>query len=534
MGYTAFERFMIGWADAIQLDEPCQISNMAAISDKPEMYLVAKTNQEYYMLENRQNGKWDYLTGSKSFGHGLLITHIDLDVSRWSTNRVNDDPSHQCFTFFSAGNTIDNNYTDDTYPSPNGNNELTDTSRPAAVTFAGNRRMGMPITDITETNGKISFSFCGGSGDGPGHAVIESITLPSSAHVFVGTSTEVAVTVTPRNASKEDIVWSSSNPGTAYVVGGYVHGVRAGTVTIYCESPEGVRSNSCLVTVEAALPEEITLIPSYVYLPIGQSRDIEARLTPWYAVTDIIWQNLTPTIIDVTPDGKVTAHAAGNGRIEVRTSNGLATQCEVTVPPNLSRITLPEVTMVAVGRSIPVQMKVSPEDSWYERLSWTSSFTKVARVSPDGNIYANREGETTVTVTSPNGVTASTRVQVYRPTYYFIVLFRHDDTMRFEIHETPKITYEGADIVLTTANQQNRFPATTVRKMMMVDHGVIQALGDVNKDGQTTIADVSCLIQSLMDSKNPNIDINFDGRLDNHDLQELIHIILSETKDYEP
>lgn len=534
VGYTAFERFMIGWADAMQLDEPCQISNMAAISDKPEMYLIAKTNQEYYILENRQNGKWDYLTSSKSFGHGLLITHIDLDASRWNSNRVNDDPSHQCFTFFSAANTIDHNYSDDTYPGTSGNNMLTDTSHPAAVTFAGNRRMEQPITDITETGGKISFTFCGGSGDGPGHALIESITLPSTAHVFVGTSTEITATVKPSNASKEDIVWSTSDPSTAYVSGGYVHGVSAGTVYVYCESPEGVRSNNCLVTVEAALPEEITLIPSYVYLPIGQSRDIETRLTPWYAVTDITWQNLSPAVIDITPSGKLTALAAGSGSIEVRTSNGKTAYCEVTVPPNLSRIVLPEVTMVAAGRSLPVQMKVSPEDCWYEHLSWVSSDTKIARVSPDGNIYANSEGETTVTVTASGGVTASTRVQVYRPTYYFIVLFRHDDTMRFEIHEEPKITYEGADIVVTTANLQNRFPASTIRKMMMVDHGIIESLGDLNKDGQTTIADVSYLIQTLMDSKNTDLDINFDGILDNRDLQELIHIILSETKDHEP
>lgn len=170
VGYTSYERWMSGWLTPKRLTEGTTITNMAALTDNPEAYIIYNDNypDEYYLLENRQQKGSD----ATLEGHGLLVLHIDYDADAWLNNVVNNTKSHQRCSIIAADNKLTSKtLSGDPFPGTSRKTELTDTSRPAASLFnanaAGTKKMGKPLTNITESaSGLISFDFMGGAATG--------------------------------------------------------------------------------------------------------------------------------------------------------------------------------------------------------------------------------------------------------------------------------------------------------------------------------------------------------------------------------
>lgn len=148
-GYTAYERMLAGWLQPEELKSTCRIEGMQPLTTRGEAYIVYNDAypNEYYLLENRQQEKWDtYLDG-----HGLLIYHIDYDATVWGKNAVNADASHQRCTIFHADRqettgsmygisayATPSDLAGDPYPGTSGNTALSDDSYPAATLFHRN------------------------------------------------------------------------------------------------------------------------------------------------------------------------------------------------------------------------------------------------------------------------------------------------------------------------------------------------------------------------------------------------------------
>ena len=183
--YSAFERIQLGWLTAVELTEPTSIVDLKPISDGGEAYLIRHTDNEYYLLENRQWTKWDLRTP----GQGLLVAHVDYDASKWSSNTVNNTPSHHRYDYVHADNLTYNDWDNiigsgnpyskghslllsgTPYPCINdsvSNDSLTDSSLPASVMFNANVQgsyfLSKAITNIRMSDdGLLSFDFMGGT-----------------------------------------------------------------------------------------------------------------------------------------------------------------------------------------------------------------------------------------------------------------------------------------------------------------------------------------------------------------------------------
>ena len=210
-GYTSYDKYLIGWIEPTELKTTQTISNMRALTDADDVYIIknAAYSDEYYLLENRQKKGWDAGTPTK----GMLILHVDYDPTIWYYNLVNSNSDgkgdyagypvndHQRCTIFHAdgidktGETygkieeivekmdkatgdaydqLEDQYYDlwdqygadvqgDVYPQEN-NNQLTNTSTPRAFLYNknsdGRKLMNISITDITQnSDGTISFKF---------------------------------------------------------------------------------------------------------------------------------------------------------------------------------------------------------------------------------------------------------------------------------------------------------------------------------------------------------------------------------------
>ena len=165
-GYNTYEKWVSGWIEPTILTAPCYIKNMKPLSDAPEACVVFNeaNKNEYYIFENRQLKGTDVALPN----HGMLVIHVDYDQKVWFDNEVNNTSNHQRFTVVPADNKLTSEtVSGDTYPGTTKSTELTDTSKPAATLFNANsdgrKFLGKPVTEITEKDGLISFTFMGGA-----------------------------------------------------------------------------------------------------------------------------------------------------------------------------------------------------------------------------------------------------------------------------------------------------------------------------------------------------------------------------------
>lgn len=184
-GYSAYERWFLGWLDYIELNKPTIISGMPNLGDEPLAYIVYNDNHhdEYFILENRQNIEWFSYVKEANDCHGLIVTHVDYDEEAWTRNKVNSDINHQRMTIIPADNSFGTlkTYDDvksyyvtkkelrgDPFPGISYVTSLTNTSHINVggklynKNTDGTYNMNKPIEEIRETDGTVSFVFMGG------------------------------------------------------------------------------------------------------------------------------------------------------------------------------------------------------------------------------------------------------------------------------------------------------------------------------------------------------------------------------------
>ena len=156
--YGAFELNALGWREPIMLDEPASVV-LENISSGQFGLIPTGKDTEFFLLENRQLEGWDTYIPN----HGLLIWHIDYVPVVFMSNTVNNYTTHQYVDIVEANNQPGRQTKDGyTFPGTTGKTSFTSTTQPALKAWDGSE-IDLPITDITENNGLISFDVAGGA-----------------------------------------------------------------------------------------------------------------------------------------------------------------------------------------------------------------------------------------------------------------------------------------------------------------------------------------------------------------------------------
>lgn len=322
-GFTAYERWMVGWLEPTVLSEGTEVKDMVAICDKPEAYVIYNegNHNEYFLLENRQPKSWHKYVRSWTIPGGLLVTHVDFDKTVWYDNKVNADPKHQRMTPVPAGKTLGNtfggffytyesDYRSILFPGSNNVTELNDKSHGTCGMKLFNRNLdgtfllNAPLHNITAdaAKGTVSFVFKDGPDDGNRWTVTydagsgqidpaswtqtkqnESVTLPSATidipnWQFVGWST-TAVAETAENPADlllAGTIYKPTADVTLYAVYGYSE--ASGSPDDYVRV-DGLRQGA-----------------QYVFATKGAETDVTI-----YALNAM---NLVPGSVSKTPSGK--------------------------------------------------------------------------------------------------------------------------------------------------------------------------------------------------------------------------------------
>lgn len=189
--YSPLEKILMKWLEPIELTEATTITGLKSVADGGEIYKIRHTDDEYYLLENRQWTGWD----AGVPGRGLVVYHVKYSYSRWSSNMVNsiagspfysivhaDGLDYDAWEALVAARGYTSQYQDSsrmknyhlsTSPYPWStdsttivNNELSDTSSPASLMYETNAEgrtyLSKAIRNISMTDdGLISFDFEG-------------------------------------------------------------------------------------------------------------------------------------------------------------------------------------------------------------------------------------------------------------------------------------------------------------------------------------------------------------------------------------
>ena len=87
-----------------------------------------------------------------------------------------------------------------------------------------------------------------------GNVAVTGVDIPNTASVEVGSTTQLTATISPSNATNQNVSWSSGNTSVATVASdGTITGVSAGTAVITVTTEDGSYTDTCTVTVAAAI-----------------------------------------------------------------------------------------------------------------------------------------------------------------------------------------------------------------------------------------------------------------------------------------
>ena len=212
------------------------------------------------------------------------------------------------------------------------------------------------------------------------------------------------------------------------------------------------------VTVEGETtvkPTKIT-IPSVVSVEVGESKDIEATVTPANAEYTLTWSISDNSIATVYQNGMITGKSVGYTDLKVKADNGVYAMCRVSVyQPTPTSISTKSSLSMTVGETYTLSPTVYPSNSQYT-LTWTSSNTNVATVSSSGKVTAKSAGTANITVKTDNGKTATCNVTVSAKSVTSVSI---PSTLSLETGETytltPTITPSDAITSYTWSSDNN-------------------------------------------------------------------------------
>lgn len=176
----------------------------------------------------------------------------------------------------------------------------------------------------------------------PSEIKVNKITLnKTTASVTKGKTLQLTATVTPGNATKKEVKWSTSNKNVAMVsTSGLVTAKSAGTATITCTAQDGSSVKAtCKITVKNPVVKvtKVTLNKTTATLAPKETLTLKATVTPTNAINKAVtWKSSNTKIATVSSSGKVTAKAAGTVTITCRAKDGSGKKatCKITVYTN--------------------------------------------------------------------------------------------------------------------------------------------------------------------------------------------------------
>ncbi|MDR1496530.1 MAG: Ig-like domain-containing protein [Clostridiales Family XIII bacterium] len=239
----------------------------------------------------------------------------------------------------------------------------------------------------------------------------KSVTITKSKSINVKQVARLTVKTKPTK-STSTVRWSSSDKSIATVnAAGYITGKKVGKVTITMKTSSGKKA-TCKLTVK----DPVTI--SAKSASVRVDRPGRLKLTATAPSGIIIWSSSDESIATVKDGVVIPGKVGAVDIIATSKASGTTAKCRVTVVPHIAAEGIsvsPSEKAIKSGKTTTLKATlVSSVDGQESNddITWSSSNTKVAKVSDTGVVTGANYGVAKITVAAESGPTAVAEITV--------------------------------------------------------------------------------------------------------------------------
>ncbi len=234
--------------------------------------------------------------------------------------------------------------------------------------------------------------------------------------VAVGGTMQLAATILPENATKQQVTWESANPDIATVdENGVVTGIKRGGARITATATDGskIRANINVQVNQTAT--EIQLDKAEVTVDVGRTAALKANVLPKDVNNKkVVWSSSDESIATVNAQGRITGVTLGECEIICTSAEVGDVQAKATVHVQqpVKKVTFNEPPFVYNGETGQLTWNIEPANATNPALKFTSGNTKVLTVDENGVVTGVAGGTATVKAVTTDGSNRQAQVKV--------------------------------------------------------------------------------------------------------------------------
>lgn len=331
----------------------------------------------------------------------VVIPITDLTITP-DTLDLTESDTEQLTTAISPDNATDKTVT---YTSSNDAIASVDANGLVTAHLAGSATITVTAGDITKTV-PVTVS--------PKVIPVTAITAnPASLTLTEGDETDIAVSVTPSDATNPSVLFTVDNQDIISVTNdGHVTAIKPGNavITISSAAYPDVKTTVPVHIEKRIIPvTAITLSDTNLTLTEGETRNLTATVNPDNATyPEIVFKSSDPDTVFISKDGHLSADKAGSATITVSSVQypDIKTTCLVTVkakPP--VKVDVTELTLSASkltlteGDEADLTATIAPANATNKSLRYDVDKSGIITLDQTGHIKAMKAGKCLITVT---------------------------------------------------------------------------------------------------------------------------------------
>lgn len=312
---------------------------------------------------------------------------------------------------------------------------------------------------------------------------IDSVTFNADEmDVVVGSTFTLNYKTWPENANYTDMSIELSTDGFEQCENDTFYVKEPGDTEILFYQDDRLLGY-CLVHASVVEIEELIFADSNTEIFIGESCNLSFTLLPENATCKgIRVESSDKKVAEVTFDERgpglvaIKGISAGTAIITITLPNGTQYTHTITVkeidPSEIKVVNTAPDTRIEVGTPISLSVTWVPDHTSVKELVWSSSNSKVIKVSSDGTLEAVGVGSADITATHKSGITGTITLTVEPTIVSGIVL----NTYRETLTKGDKFTIDAYVIPKNATNQTLTFQSSDESVAKVSSKGVVTAV----------------------------------------------------------
>lgn len=232
---------------------------------------------------------------------------------------------------------------------------------------------------------------------------VTDIKITGSTSVKVGSSITLKASITPSNATNNNVTWTSSDNSIANVdKNGIVKGINKGKVIITAKC-DGISKTININVEENTVTIHVNKITinGNSKIELGKTIKLTTIIDPNNAtITNVNWSSSNTNIATINSSGEVTPKAVGTVTITAECDGKTATK-KIEVYKNTTTIPVSSVSITGasettLGNTITLTANITPSNATNKTVNWTSSNNNIATVN-NGVVTPKSTGTVTIT-----------------------------------------------------------------------------------------------------------------------------------------